>query len=58
MDNRADNLIFYTPEEVAEILKISRQSVYNDISAGKLKAKKIGRRIRISKEDLEAYING
>ena len=36
-------------EEVAEILKVSKRTVYNEIERGNLKAKKIGNRYRILK---------
>jgi excisionase family DNA binding protein len=46
----------YTIQEVADILKVSKKSVYRYIKSGKLKAKKIGQ-WRIRKSDLEKFIN-
>jgi len=46
----------YTPEEVANILKISRFTVYEMIKRGDLTAYRIGRKMRIEAPDLEAYI--
>ena len=50
----SDN-ISYTPEEVAQILKISRFTVYELIKRGKLTAYRIGRKMRIEASDLDLY---
>lgn len=47
----------YTAPEVAKILRIGVKLVYEEIARGKLKAKKIGRVIRIPESYLEEYIN-
>lgn len=46
----------YTPEEVAQILKISRYTVYELVKRGELAAYRIGRKIRVESSDLNAYI--
>lgn len=46
----------YTPEEVAEKLKASRRTVYRWIKKGELKSFKAGKLVRITREDLEAFI--
>ena len=51
------NNISYTPEEVAQILKISRFTVYEFIKRGHLTAYHIGRKLRIEATDLEKYMN-
>ena len=43
--------------EVAEILNIAKNTVYEMIKRGELPAYKVGRKIRIDKADVEAYIN-
>ena len=48
---------YYTCEEVAAMLKITTQTVYDWISAGKLPAIKIGKSYRIEEGDIEALIN-
>lgn len=48
--------ITYTPEEVANILKISKFTVYEMIKRGDLRAYRIGRKLRIEKVDLDNYI--
>lgn len=46
----------YTPAEVAELLKLSRQTIYNYIIDGKLHAVQFGREYRVTEEDLKAFI--
>ncbi len=48
--------IIYTPAEIAEKLKVHINLVYELISQGKLKAKRVGRLHRITKENLEAFM--
>ena len=48
--------ISYTPEEVAEFLKISKYTVYELIKRGELSAYRVGRKVRVEENDLEAYI--
>ncbi len=48
--------VSYTPEEVAQILKISRFTVYEMIKRGDLSAYRIGRKMRVEAQDLELYI--
>ena len=48
---------YYTCEEVASMLKITTQTVYDWIAAGKLPAIKIGKSYRIEGGDIEALIN-
>ena len=47
-----------TPEEAAQILKVSSEDVMAAINAGELKARKIGSAYRISKEALYSYLHG
>ncbi len=46
-----------TPKEVAEILKISYETVLSIIKSGDLKAVKIGKCYRINSLDLMAYLS-
>jgi len=46
-----------TPSEAAGILKVSEEDVIAAITDGTLKAKKLGKAYRISKEALEAFLN-
>jgi excisionase family DNA binding protein len=47
-----------TPAEAAAYLRVSEEDVLAAITAGELKAKKIGNAFRISKEALDAYLAG
>src|SRR5512134_3284476 len=47
-----------TPSEAASILKVSEEDVVAAIEEGSLKAKKLGKAYRISKEALEAFLKG
>lgn len=47
--------ISLTPEEVAGILKIAKNTVYELIKRGELPAYRVGRKIRIDLKDVEAY---
>lgn len=51
-----ENNEFYTVEQVAELLKVHWQTVLNYIKNGKLKAVKLGKGYRISKEALQEFI--
>lgn len=48
--------IVYTIPEVARLLKISEQLVRRLIDRHELKARRIGRNIRVSKVDFETYL--
>ncbi|WP_455714209.1 substrate-binding domain-containing protein [Anaerosporobacter sp.] len=45
-------------QEVADILKISRNTVYELIKRGELNSSKVGKQVRISRSEVEAYLNG
>ena len=46
-----------TAVEVAEILKITKKTVYELVKRGELPGYKVGKKLRIDKEDVENYIN-
>ena len=50
------NKVFHPVERVAEILYRSPKSVRRDIAAGKLKAYRFGKSVRVGDGDLEDYI--
>ncbi len=50
------DLKVYTLEEVCDILKVSKRTVYNYIKADKLHAVKMGKYWRVSEENLRAFI--
>jgi len=47
-----------TPAEAATILRVSEEDVVAAITAGDLKAKKLGNAYRISKSALEEFLKG
>ncbi len=48
---------FYTPEELAEALRVNVMTIYRYIKAKKLKAYKIGRGYRIGKVEFTKFLN-
>ncbi|WP_332631339.1 helix-turn-helix transcriptional regulator [Halalkalibacter flavus] len=52
-----NNEISYTVEEVANLLKVSKLTVYDLIKKGKIPAFKVGRQMRISSEDIDLLIH-
>ena len=47
---------FYTAQEVADKLKIKKTTVYELIKRGELSSSKIGKQLRVSEEQLKAYL--
>jgi putative molybdopterin biosynthesis protein len=47
----------YTPVEVASILKITKNTVYELVKRNELKGFKVGKKLRINKKDVYAYLN-
>ncbi len=47
----------YTPQEAADILKVRKNTVYEMIKRGSLKATKMGKQLRITESDLTQIIN-
>jgi excisionase family DNA binding protein len=46
----------YTPQEIADYLKVTLRTVYQWIHEGKLKSYKVGTLWRVHKSDLEEFI--
>lgn len=51
-----DELVTYTVVEVAELLKINKRTVYRYIETGELKTFRLGKSVRIRKQDLVEFI--
>lgn len=47
---------YYTPEEVAELLKTSRETIYNWLRSGKLRGVKVFNFWRISESELNRLL--
>ena len=52
------NTIMYTPEQVANMLQLSKNTVYELISQGEIVAKKIGRVYRIPASSVSYIFTG
>lgn len=50
------DLKVYTLDEVCDILKVTKRTIYSYIKAGKLHAVKMGKYWRVSEENLKAFI--
>lgn len=55
MSNTEEEIV-YTIKEVAEKLKVKPQQIYKIIKSGELNSFKVGKAIRISKQELDCYI--
>lgn len=53
----AEQKEFYLVEELAERLRVSNMTIYRYIKAGKVKAHKIGKEFRISKDEFSKFLN-
>ncbi len=49
---------FYKVEEVANLLRVSKMSVYRMIHAGQLEAVRFGRTFRVPKRAVNEYLKG
>ena len=48
--------VLYTPEELAEKLKLSKYTIYEMIKRNEIEAHRIGRSLRISEGQLQDYL--
>ena len=46
----------YTLNEVAEILKVTRRTIYNYVKAGKIPATKVGHQWRVTEQALKEFL--
>ena len=49
---------YLTINDICDIVQVSRSTVNRWIRGGKLRSKKIGRLVRVSSQDLGAFIEG
>ncbi len=58
MDERMrEGLELYTPEEAAELLKVTRRTMYSYLRGGAIRSAKLGRVWRIARQDIEAFLS-
>lgn len=53
----ANEIKVYTLEEIAELLHITRRTLYTYVKEGKLKAVKVGKYWRVTEKNLEAFLS-
>ena len=56
MDKLFEDNKLYTPKEIAETLRITKETVYYYIKTGRLKAKRVGKSWRILGKDINEFI--
>jgi excisionase family DNA binding protein len=49
---------FYTPEQLAELLQVSKPAIYKWAQEGRIKAVRIGRTVRIPATEVERLLRG
>jgi putative molybdopterin biosynthesis protein len=58
MISQTATLQAYTPEQVADMLQLSKNTVYELIGRGEIVAKKIGKLYRVSAPSLSFFLTG
>ena len=53
----ASEIKVYTLEEIAELLHITRRTLYSYVKEGKLKAVKVGKYWRVTEKNLEEFLS-
>lgn len=56
--DRTFNIVMYDVKEMAAILGVSTRTIMEYIYKGKLKCVKVGRKWKITKDNLEAFCTG
>lgn len=51
------DLLSYSPEEIGKLLKISKGTVYELLRRGEIPSYRVGKKIRISQNDLQVYMH-
>lgn len=51
------DLKMYTLDEVADILKVTKRTLYNYVKSGSLPAVKVGKYWRVSEKNLQIFID-
>ena len=49
---------FYTPEQLAKLLQVSKPAIYKWAQEGRIKAVRIGRTVRIPAAEVERLLRG
>lgn len=57
LQGRLTEVRFYTVAEVAEVMRVSKMSVYRLIHSGELEAVRFGRSFRVPESAVKAFLN-
>jgi len=57
MQSHSPQRVVYSVEDIAEMLSVSKGTVYNLVRQGKIKALRIGNTIRIPKQSFEEWLS-
>ena len=49
-------MTIYTLDELAELLKVTKRTLYNYVRSGKLEAVKVGREWRVTEDQLKHFL--
>lgn len=52
-----EEIKFYSIDEVASMIHVTRRAMYNYLKNGKLKATKFGKYWRVSEQDLKEFLS-
>lgn len=52
----AEDIKLYSLQELADILRVSRQTIYNHLTAGHIKAVKQGKEYRVTEEEVQRIL--
>jgi excisionase family DNA binding protein len=60
MDEMGDGEVtqYFTVSEVAVALRVSNMTVYRLVNAGELPAVKVGRSVRLCRDEVDRYLSG
>ena len=53
----AETMKVYTLEELVDLLKVTKRTLYNYIKSGRLKAGKMGKYWRVTQKQLDAFLS-
>ena len=53
----AETMKVYTLEELVDLLKVTKRTLYNYIKSGRLKAVKMGKYWRVTQKQRDAFLN-
>ena len=52
-----DGTVLLTPADAAHMVQVSRETIYREIDRGELRARHVGRQLRIDSADFRTYLD-